>query len=176
MTDIPSRADDIPPASANPAAGSPKRGHMRYSAGAVAGIIAGTLMAMAMMLVAMLRGESVWRLPNLIAAMWVGPETVTGSLGLPTLVGFLTHEATSALMGIIAVPFVTGLPARRVLLVSLAYALASYPLVFALVISWANPLMYQSVPMLQMVWGHLLFGAVFGIAYSWLQARGELVM
>lgn len=40
------------------------------------------------------------------------------------MIGVATHEATSAQMGVIAVPFVAGLPGGRVLLVSFAYALA----------------------------------------------------
>lgn len=148
-----------------------RRARPRYLAGVIAGVLAGTTMSMAMMLLALFRGESVWMLPNLIAAMWLGPNVATGALGLPTAVGLLTHEATSALMGIVAVPFVARLSFKRTLLVSLAYALASYPLVFSLVISWANPLMFQRTSMIQMTWGHLLFGAVFGAAYAWLAGR-----
>ena len=147
------------------------RPEARYGAAAVAGLIAGTIMSMAMMLVALLRGQSVWTMPNLIAAMWFGPSVATGPFGLPTLAGFLTHEATSALMGMIAVPFIGGLQGGRVLLVSLAYALASYPLVFSLVMTWANPAMYRRAPMFQMTWGHLIFGAVFAIAYAKLALR-----
>ncbi|MCY7378619.1 MAG: hypothetical protein LH467_04680 [Gemmatimonadaceae bacterium] len=51
------------------------------------------------------------------------------------------------------------------IVVSLAYALASYPLVRSLVLSWANPTTYTQAPMMQMRWGHLIFGAVFGMAY-----------
>ncbi len=136
-----------------------------YRNGAVAGVIADTVMSMAMMTIAILRGDSVWALPNLIAAMWFGPGAGTGTLGLPTIAGFATHEATSALMGAIAVPIVDGLPGGRLFVVSLAYALASYPLVFSLVLSWANPTMYTHAPMMQMTWGHLIFGAVFAMAY-----------
>lgn len=89
----------------------------------------------------------------------------------PTMVGILTHETTSALMGLIAVPFVAGLSGGRVMLVSLAYALASYPLVFSLVMSWADPIMFQRAPMVQMTWGHLIFGAVFGFVYAKLALR-----
>lgn len=144
---------------------------MRYGPAAVAGVIAGTAMSMAMMVVASLRGQSVWMLPNLIAATWLGPNVATDAPGFPTMVGFLTHEATSALMGVVALPFIATLSRPRVLLVSLAYALASYPLVCSLVMSWANPLMYQRAPMIQMTWGHLIFGAVFGSAYLWLDDR-----
>jgi len=150
---------------------NPRHARPRYGAAVVAGVIAGTAMSMAMMLLALFRGESVWMLPNLIAVMWLGPNVATDALGLPTVVGFLTHEATSALMGVVAVPFVARLSTGRTLLASLAYALASYPLVFSLVISWANPLMFQRASMIQMTWGHLLFGTVFGAAYVWFAGR-----
>ena len=154
---------------------SPVVAHLRtnphYGAAVVAGLVAGTVMSMAMMLVALLRGPSIWSMPNMIAAMWLGPDVATESFGLPTMVGFLTHATTSALMGLVAVPFVAGLSRGRVMLVSPAYALASYPLVFSLVMSWADPIMYQRAPMVQMTWGHLIFGAVFGLTYAKLALR-----
>ncbi len=141
--------------------------------GALAGLLPGTAMSMAMMLVAMLRGQSIWAMPNLISAMRFGPAVADGAPGLPTRIGVGTHEATSILLGVVAVSFVSGLPRWRVLLVSLAYALASDPLVFSLVLRWANPLMYEQAPMLRMAWAHLLFGVVFAIAYTHLQARQQ---
>lgn len=132
---------------------------------ALAGMIAGAVMSIAMMVAAVMHGESIWMMPNLISAMWLGPGAASGGLGVPTLLGFLTHEVTSAIMGVVAVPFIAGLSGGRVLLASLAYSLASYPLVFSLVLRWANPSMYERAPMVQMTWGHLLFGAVFAPAY-----------
>ncbi len=86
-----------------------------YRDGAVAGVIAGTVMSMAMMTIALLRGESVWALPNLIAALWFGPGVAVGSFDFPT----------------------------------------------------------ERAPMMQMTWGHLIFGAVFAMAYHWLTRRAE---
>lgn len=74
-------------------------------------------------------------------------------------------------MGLVAVPFVAGLRGRRMLLASIAYALASYPFVFSLVLSWANPVMYRHAPMVDMTWAHLLFGIVFAATY--LRLRDE---
>ncbi len=78
----------------------------RFAAGAAAGFIPGLIMAMAMMAYMYLTGRSVWTNPNLIAAMWLGNDVANGSFSTATLIGFLTHEATSALMGVIAVPFI----------------------------------------------------------------------
>ncbi len=165
------RAGAEPSKATSPVVAHLERTNPHYGAAVVAGLIAGTVMSMAMMLIALLRGQSIWSMPNMIAAMWLGPQVATASFGLPTMVGILTHETTSALMGLIAVPFVAGLSGGRVMLVSLAYALASYPLVFSLVMSWANPTMYQRAPMVQMTWGHLIFGAVFGLVYAKLALR-----
>lgn len=109
----------------------------------VAAIVAGLVMAMAMMAYAMLRGESPWTNPDLIAAMCMRERVANGRLGIPTLTGFATHMMTSALMGIVAVPFIYGLPAWRTMLASLSYALASYPLVFVTVMTWADPVMVR---------------------------------
>lgn len=125
-------------------------------------------MSMGMMLISVLTGKSAWSLPDLIATMWLGPSAADGSFGLAAVAGMMTHEATSILMGIIAVPFVAKVPRSRVLVISLAYALASYPLVFSFVMSWAAPLMYERTSMIEMTWGHHVYGTVFGTAYLWL--------
>ena len=90
------------------------------AAGAFAGIVAGAVMAIAMMAYMYLTGRSVWTNPDLIAAMWMGNAVANGSFSTATLVGFLTHEATSALMGIIAVPFIRNLSFGRTVLIATA--------------------------------------------------------
>ena len=137
----------------------------RYGTAAVAGVIAGTVMSMTMMLVASLHGQSVWIMPNLIAAMWLGDDVADGRLTGATAVGFATHMATSALMGWVAVPFLRDLPPGRTVLVAVSYALASYPLVFATVLIWANPLMVQCSELVPMTLAHVLFGVVLGLVY-----------
>lgn len=137
----------------------------RRAAGAWAGTAAGLVMAMAMMGWMVATGRSPWTNPNLIAAMWLGDGAANGALGLPTLVGFATHQATSALMGVVAVPLIRDLPPARKRMVSVAYAVASYPLVFALVLSWANPLMVAETSLVPMTLAHGLFGVVMAAVY-----------
>ncbi len=110
-------------------------------------------------------GRSVWTNPNLIAAMWLSDDVADGQLTGATAVGFATHMATSALMGWIAIPFIRDLPPVRTVLASASYALASYPLVFALVLTWANPLMVARSELVPMTTAHILFGVVLGLLY-----------
>lgn len=145
----------------------------QFAAGAAAGIIAGIIMAMAMMVYMYLTGRSVWTNPDLIAAMWMGNDAADGSLSIATFIGFLTHEATSALMGTVAVPFIKNLPKNRTILVSIAYALGSYPFIFAFVLTWANPLMVARAELVPMTAAHILFGVVFGILYLKLHSSNN---
>lgn len=138
-------------------------------AAVVAGLAAGAVMAMFMMAWMAAHSESVWTNPNLIAVMWVGREAALGGFSGATLVGFATHMATSALMGWIALPFVRGLPPARTMRAAFAYALASYPLVFALVLTWANPLMVERTDLVPMTLAHAVFGVVLGAVYLWLR-------
>jgi len=131
----------------------------------VAGLVAGAIMAVFMMVWAAAQGESVWMNPNLIAVMWVGRRAALGGLSWATALGFATHMATSALMGWVALPFVRGLPPGRTVLAAFAYALASYPLVFALVMTWANPLMVERTDLVPMTLAHSVFGLVLGAVY-----------
>ncbi len=141
----------------------------RVIAGVVAGSLAGLVMAMAMMVYKYSQGKSIWTNPDLIAAMWMGNTAADGELTMATLVGFLTHMATSALMGIIALPFIYGLPAWRTMLAAFAYAVASYPVVFSVFLTWLNPLMIERTELIPMTGAHILFGLVLGIGYLWLR-------
>ena len=141
----------------------------RAWAGVLAGFVAGAVMAMGMMAWMAVQGKSVWTNPNLIAVMWTGAPPAAGFSGA-TVVGFVTHELTSALMGWIAVPFVRDLPPARTVLAGFAYALASYPLVFALVLTWANPLMVAQTSLVPMTLAHTGFGVVLGGVYLWLRS------
>ncbi|WP_412063348.1 hypothetical protein [Rubrivirga sp. IMCC45206] len=142
----------------------------RTAAGAWAGFAAGMAMALAMMGWMLATGRSPWTTPDLIAAMWLGDGVADGALGLPTLVGFATHQATSALLGGIAVPFVRDLSPGRTVLAAVAYAVASYPVVFALVLTWANPLMVAETSLIPMTLAHALFGVVLAVVYLRLRA------
>jgi len=128
-----------------------------------------------MMLLLAVQGRSVWTNPDLIAVMWMGPDVADGRLTGATLVGFATHMATSALMGLVAVPFIAGLSRGRTLLASVSYALASYPLVFAAVLSWANPLMVARAGLVPMTAAHAVFGVVLGATYLRAARRGGVL-
>jgi len=146
-------------------------GAHEFRAGAAAGATAGLTMSMLMMAIAAARGESVWALPNVIAATWMGPGVAGGELSPATVVGFATHMATSTLMGVVAVPFIYALPRWRTMLAALSYALASYPLVFASVMTWANPLMVRRAGLVPMAIGHAWFGLMLGGTYWALHGR-----
>ncbi len=139
------------------------------SAAIAAGIVAGAVMAITMMAWMALNGESIWTNPNLIAVMWVGREAALGGFSGATLLGFATHMATSALMGWIALAFIRDLTPGRTMLAAFAYALASYPFAFALIMTWANPLMVEKTGLVPMALAHMLFGIVLGAVYLWLR-------
>jgi hypothetical protein len=143
----------------------------RWSAGVLSGLLAGAVMAMAMMAYMAATGRSVWTNPNLISAMWFGPEAADGAFGMKTIVGFVTHMVTSGLMGWIAIPFIRDVPKGRMVLLGIAYAVASYPIVFSGVITWANPLMIERTSLMPMTLGHVLFGIVLGLGFSHFEGR-----
>ena len=126
-------------------------------------------MALAMMSYLAWQGRSIWTNADLIAAMWYGERVADGTLTVATLVGMATHFITSALMGMAAVPFISGLPRWKLLLNSLSYAVASYPLVFATIMIWADPIMFRNAAMLPMTVMHAIFGIAFGLLYSTLE-------
>jgi hypothetical protein len=145
------------------AAGRPTTREWR--AGVIAGTVAGLVMAMGMMAYSLVTQGSPWINPNLIAVMWLGLEAAGGELTAATMLGFATHMATSALMGLVAIPWIYRLPAWRTMLAAFAYALGSYPLVFAVIMTWLNPLMVERAGLVPMAAAHALFGVVLGAVY-----------
>lgn len=59
----------------------------------------------------------------------------------------------------------------RTMLAALSYALASYPLVFAAVLSWANPIMVARSDLVPMTAAHAVFGLALGATYLRARAR-----
>lgn len=74
----------------------------RVTAGVVAGTAAGAVMAGFMMAWMAASGKSIWTNPNLIVVMWTDRDAL-GGFSLATVVGFATHMAMSAVMGVVAV-------------------------------------------------------------------------
>lgn len=128
-------------------------------------------MAAAMMGYMLVRQQSVWTNPHLIAVMWMGPHAADAGFGVPTLVGFATHMAASMLMGVIGVPFIAALPRGRTMLAAVAYALASYPVAIAFVMTWANPLFVERTRVVPMTIAHIVFGLIYGWTFLALASR-----
>ncbi len=139
-----------------------------WRGGVIAGTVAGLVMAMGMMAYSVVTNGSPWINPNLIAVMWLGPDVAGGELAAATMLGFATHMATSALMGLVAIPWIYRLPPWRTMLAAFAYALGSYPLAFAVFMTWLNPLMVERAGLVPMTAAHALFGVVLGVVYLWL--------
>ncbi len=141
--------------------------------GALAGAVAGIVMAAAMMGYMLVRQQSVWTNPNLIAVMWMGPKAATGGFGIAAIVGFATHMAASVLMGVMGILFIAALPRGRTVLAALAYALASYPVAIAFVMTWANPLFVERTQVVPMTMAHIVFGLVYGWTFLALVGRSD---
>ncbi|MCA1673051.1 MAG: hypothetical protein LC799_12935 [Actinobacteria bacterium] len=130
-------------------------------------------MAAAMMGYMLVRQQSVWTNPNLIAVMWMGPEAANGGFGIATIIGFATHMAASVLMGVMGIPFIAALPRGRTVLAAFAYALASYPVAIAFVMTWANPLFVERTQVVPMTMAHIVFGLVYGWTLLALVGRSD---
>ena len=143
----------------------------RLGAGVIAGGVAGLVMAMAMMGDMKWQGQNVWTNPNLIAAMWMGPKVAGGRLTLATLVGFHDSHGDERCYGDNHHPFIYKVPAWRTLLAALSYAMGSYPFAFAIVMTWANPIMVERTGLVPMAAAHALFGLVLGFGYLLLRRR-----
>lgn len=68
-------------------------------------------------------------------------------------------------------PNLMELSPQRTMLAAVAYALASYPVVVASVMVWANPLFVERTHVVPMTIAHAVFGLAYGATYLVLISR-----
>ncbi len=133
-------------------------------AAAVAGLIAGVVMAAASMLYSSVTGMGMWLPVRTISAVWYGVGALVGGVGV-LAAGLITHMVVSAAWGAIFGLFVgrkrtTGAAAG----IGLLYGAAIWAIMTFLVLTWLNRDMYERVMLHPWWWFgyHLLYGLVLG--------------
>ena len=142
----------------------------------VAGLVAGAVMSIWKMAEAAIKGEGVWRPPNLIASILLGRRADTGRfLADGFLVGMALHALASAFMGwfygIVIADAVQAwsLPAQTVLI--LGYALLHWAAYQYLIMPWLAAVMNRSTTPLSLAVAHLVWGATFAWWYLGVQSH-----
>lgn len=146
----------------------------RLLTGAWAGLLAGLVMSVWKMGEAALTGAGLWRPPNLIATLVLGPSADTGSFApVPFAVGMTLHALASIAMGVVYVALLARPTARHRPMAELAaivaYALVSWAVYQWLIMPWLAPTMDASVSPLSLAVAHVVFGLAF--AAWWLPRR-----
>jgi hypothetical protein len=140
--------------------------------GAVAGVVAGLVMTVEKMAEAAIAGVGVWRPPNLIATVVLGPSANTGEFSYaPFAVGMLLHVLASLAMGVVyaalAARFLPRVMTRAAELgVITAYALLSWATYQWLIMPWLAPVMDENVTPTSMAVAHVVFA--LGFAAWWI--------
>jgi hypothetical protein len=153
---------------------SEARSRPSLTTGAVAGVVAGLVMTVEKMAEAALAGVGVWRPPNLIATIVLGPSANTGDFSYaPFAVGMLLHVLTSLAMGVVyaalAARFLPRVTPAVELGVILGYVLLSWAAYQWLVMPWLAPVMDANVSPTSMAIAHVVFALAF--AAWWLPRR-----
>jgi hypothetical protein len=129
--------------------------------GAIAGILAGIVMAMAAMFYAAANGSRFWLPVRSIAATWYGANALAGGAGI-LIVGLVTHLGTSAFGGVVF----AALPSSRksataALLSGLVWGVVVWAIMSFAVMPWLNPTMYAGTVGREPGWWfvfHLIYG------------------
>jgi hypothetical protein len=157
------------------AAGHPAPGRRRWArilAGIHVGVLAGFAILAWLMLVSLASGDSAWKVPNLLASVFYGPQSMRGGFGRITLAGVSLHLLQCA--GAAAV-FSTWMPQAsygRTLFAALLFAAALAWGANAYVWKTWYPFLPSLMPRFA-VWSGFAF---FGIALSfvpWFRRRLE---
>lgn len=144
---------------------SPKTGWgAALSSGALAGILAGSVM----MLVAMIRGgvtyAGFWLPPKLVAGLWFDTNALLGDGGV-IVAGLFTHLAVSAFWGVVFALLVGRQGSTMLGIgVGLLYGIAIWAFMTWLVLPWTNDLMAARTNTIPGWWFayHLVYGFVVG--------------
>jgi hypothetical protein len=144
------------------------------STGALAGVAGGLAMTVWKMAEAALRGLGVWRPPNLIATIVLGPSANSGSFAaVPFVVGMTLHLLTSIAMGMFYAWVVFRLRMRlnasAELLVIVGYALLNWAVYQWLIMPWFAPTMNKHTSPVSLAVAHVVFAV--GMAAWWLPRR-----
>jgi hypothetical protein len=139
--------------------------------GAVAGLVAGLVMTVWKMAEAAISGVGIWRPPNLIATIVLGPSANSGAFQyLPFAVGMLLHVLTSIAMGVVyaalAARFLPRMAPAPEFGVIIGYALLNWAAYQWLIMPWLAPVMDANVSPTSLAIAHVVFA--LGFAAWWI--------
>lgn len=142
----------------------------------VGGLIAGAVMSVEKMIEAALRGEGLWRPPNLIASILLGRRADTGRFLLGgLLLGMALHALASAFMGwlygVAVAEHVDQWPALVQTLLILGYALIHWAAYQYLIMRWLAPVMDRASAPASLAVGHLVWGFAFAAWFLPMSAQ-----
>lgn len=142
--------------------------------GVWAGLIAGVVfMMMEMLLVWMIKGDSPWGPPRMIAAMIMGEEVLpppaTFSFGI-VMVAMMIHFMLSIVYGLLGAWMVHRFDVGLALLIGAVFGLAIYIVNFHMVVPFMFPWFVMARGAISIV-SHIAFGMVLTGAYIALRGR-----
>lgn len=131
--------------------------------GGIAGILAGTVMAMAAMFYAAANGSGLFFPVRSIAATWYGANALFGGAGA-LIAGLVTHLGTAVFGGVVfaALPY-SRRSATMALLGGLVWGVVVWAILSFGVMPWLNPTMYSETVGREPVWWfilHLIYGGM----------------
>ena len=131
--------------------------------GGIAGILAGTVMAMAAMFYAAANGSGFFLPLRSIAATWYGANALLGGAGV-LIAGLVTHLGTSVFGGVFFAALPSSRKSARVALISgLVWGVVVWSILSIAVMPWLNPTMYSETVGREPVWWfvlHLIYGGM----------------
>jgi hypothetical protein len=134
--------------------------------GGIAGIVAGTVMAMAAMFYAGANGSGFFFPVRTIAATWYGANALLGGAGV-LIAGLATHLGTSAFGGVVFAALPSGRKSATVALLSgLIWGVVVWAILSIAVMPWLNPTMYSEIVGKEPVWWfllHLIYGGMLAV-------------
>src|SRR5262245_844937 len=132
-------------------------------AGIEAGVLGGLFMMAWLAALSLLRGGTIWSMPNLLASTFYGEEALRRGFGWSSLSGVALQVIVSAMAGLLFGLAVDGIPHRgRVMLLGLAAGAAWYFLSVGVFWKYVNPIVSLYARGGGMFLAHVGMGAFLG--------------
>jgi hypothetical protein len=151
------------------------RGHRRLArvlAGIQAGVVASFAILLWMMFCSLLAGDSAWRIPNLLASVFYGPQSLNASFGRIAMAGISLHILQCAAAAVLFSCWMPQASYRRTLFAALAYAAVLAWVAKSFVWRSLSPYLPGMIPTFPLWTGFLLFAFALSLL-PWLRQEIE---
>jgi hypothetical protein len=136
--------------------------------GCVAGMVGGLALALTSGALSAAAGQGLWTPINAAGSFFLGVQPIPADMaGALSYLGLAVMLLTGGLLGALYATAQEPLDTPSLLIIAVYYGFVTWITATVLVLSWLSPAVHAVWRSLALLAGHLVFGAVLGLAAAW---------